>query len=262
VDVSNPHPSDPAAAGSIASGFKGIALFTPGGDCVYCIDRQKQVHWHIDLCTALQKQLGLVERPYFLLPCFTATIDQWFDADQQQLVTIAEAYPRAMPFQSLLNVLFNQPDLQWQPNYTFHTECAPSLIEIQQQQFPRLWQSHDLILKIDRPSQDATQPPPRPQNLPTSAVASSSYLFKLFVRQEETPATEKMLSLLRQSLETYLNKAYTLQVVDVSKHPEQAENYHISATPTLIQVMPQPTRRIVGNLNNPKQIRHLLGYQG
>jgi len=71
-----------------------------------------------------------------------------------------------------------------------------------------------------------------------------------------------MLSLLRQTLETYLNQAYTLQVVDVSKHPEQAENYHISATPTLIQVMPQPTRRIVGNLNNPKQIRHLLGYQG
>ena len=100
-----PHRSDPAAAGSVASGFKGIALFTPGGDCVYCMDQQKQVHWHIDLCTGLQKQLGLIEPPYFLLPCFTATIDQWFDADQQQLVTIAEAYPRAMPFQSFVECL-------------------------------------------------------------------------------------------------------------------------------------------------------------
>jgi circadian clock protein KaiB len=260
VDVSNPRQSAPSTVDSIASGFKGIALFTPGGDCVYCIDQQKQVHWHIDLCTALQTHLGLLERPYFLLPCFTATIDQWFDADHQQLVTIAEAYPRAMPFQALLNILFNQPGLQWQPNYTFHTECSPNMIDIQRQQFPSLWHSHDLILKIDRPSQDSTPPAPRPQGLPDK-TATSAYLFKLFVRQEETPATETMLSLLRQSLETYLNQAYTLQVVDVSQHPEQAERYHISATPTLIQVMPQPTRRIVGNLTNPKQIMQLLGYQ-
>ncbi|MDJ0558735.1 MAG: circadian clock protein KaiB, partial [Microcystis sp. M53599_WE4] len=30
--------------------FKGIALFTPGGDLIYCIDPDKQTHWHLNLC--------------------------------------------------------------------------------------------------------------------------------------------------------------------------------------------------------------------
>jgi circadian clock protein KaiB len=249
---------------SIASGFKGIALFTPGGDCVYCIDQQKQVHWHIDLCTALQKHLGLVEPPYFLLPCFTATIDRWFDADTQHNVTIAEAYPRVMPFQPLLNVLFNQPDLQWQPNYSLHAECSPSLIAAQRQRFPQLWQSHDLILQIDRPTAAASPPQISSDAAPPTTVTSSPspYLFKLFVRQAASPATETMLRLLRQSLETYLKQPYTLQVVDVANYPDQAETNHISATPTLVQVLPEPPRRIVGNLTDPKQMMYLLGIQG
>jgi circadian clock protein KaiB len=261
VDVSSRYQANYSSSHSVASGFKGIALFTPGGDCVYCIDQQKQVHWHIDLCTALQQHLGLAEPPYFLLPCFTATIDQWFDTDTQQLVTVAEAYPRVMAFQPLLNVLFDQPNRQWQPNYTYHAECSPSLIEVQRQRFPRLWQSHDLILKIDRLPQTVSQATTPPQQSPSKQVATSPYLFKLFVRTEDTPATETMLRLLRQSLETYLKQAYTLQVVDVSKHPDEAESYHISATPTLVQVLPESTRRIVGNLSNPQQFLDLLGHQ-
>jgi circadian clock protein KaiB len=124
VAVSDLQPPSHGATVPVATGFKGIALFTPGGDCVYCMDTQKQAHWHIDLCTVLQKQLSLVEPPYFLLPCFTATIDRWFDPHDQRMVTVAEAYPRVMPLQALLNVLFEQPNLQWQPNYTIHTACS------------------------------------------------------------------------------------------------------------------------------------------
>jgi len=259
--VSNHRQANPSTDGSPASGFKGIALFTPGGDCVYCLDQEKQAHWHIDLCIALQQHLGLVEPPYFLLPCFTATIDQWFDADTQQMVTVAEAYPRVMRFQPLLNVLFNQPDLQWQPNYTIHTECSAQLIATQRQRFPHLWQCHDLILHIDRgrsqqrSSQASTAPPVRLQ--PTR----SPYLFKVFVSQENTLATENLLIVLRQSLETYLKQPYTLQVIDVTQHPDQAESNHISATPTVVQVLPEPSRRIVGKLTSPQQVMYLLGTQ-
>ena len=242
----------------VASGFKGIALFTPGGDCVYCVDRQKQMHWHVDLCMALQKRFGLVEPPYFLLPCFTATLDRWFDSETQTMVTLAEAYPRVMPFQLLLNVLFEQPGLRWQPNYTGHAECSPSLIEAQRQRFSQLWESHDLILQVDRsPGQRASSP--AAAQSPTAASPASPYLFKLFVREEDTLATETMLRFLRQALESCLNQAYTLQVIDVSKQPDQAERNHISATPTLVQVLPEPGRRIVGNLTDQRRLMHLLG---
>jgi circadian clock protein KaiB len=258
VDVSNRSQTSHSASVPVTSGFKGIALFTPGGDCVYCIDTQKQAHWHVDLCHVLQKSLSLVEPPYFLLPCFTATIDRWFDADTQQMVTIAEAYPRVMPFQALLNVLFSQPNLQWQPNYTIHTECSQGLLETQRERFPQLWQSHDLILKTDRWPQGAAKSPAA-LAVPTPSPGSPGpYLLKLFVRGEDTLATEAMLRTLRQALESYLNRPYTLQVIDVAKHPDEAENNHISATPTLVQVLPRPTRRIVGNLKSQQQLIQLL----
>ncbi len=258
MDVSNRSQSSDQTGIPVAPGFKGIALFTPGGDCVYCIDRQKQVHWHIDLCTVLQKHLGLVEPPYFLLPCFTATIDQWVDANSQQVVTVAEAYPRIMTFQPLLNVLFEQPRLQWRPNYTIHAECSPSLIEIQRNRFPQLWQSHDLILKIDRAAATDVSQATASQRPLFRTKASQPYVFKLFVRGEDSLATETMLRILRQALETCLNSAYTLQVLDVAKHPDQAEKNHISAVPTLVQVSPGPHRRIVGNLTSQQQLAQLL----
>ena len=83
---------------------------------------------------------------------------------------------------------------------------------------------------------------------------------KLFVRKEDTLATETMLRMLHQLLESRLNQAYTLQVVDVAKHPDQAESNHISATPTLVQVLPEPSRRIVGNLTSSHQLMQLLSY--
>lgn len=261
MDVSNHLQFGNQDAIPITSGFKGIALFTPGGDCVYCIDRQKQVHWHADLCTVLQKKLGLVEPPYFLLPCFTATIDQWWDADTGQMVTLAEAYPRVIPFQPLLNVLFGQPLVQWQPNYTVLAECSQRLIEIQRDRFPQLWQSHDLILRVDRPPEKVAASETFPQKRRLEGGASTPYVFKLFVRGEDTLATETMLRLLRQALETCLSGAYTLQVVDVAKQPDQAERNHISAVPTLVQVYPEPSRRIVGNLTSQQQLTQLLSAQ-
>ncbi|HEY9642884.1 MAG TPA: hypothetical protein V6C57_20515, partial [Coleofasciculaceae cyanobacterium] len=87
--------------------FKGIALFTPGGDLVYCIDPKKQNRWHMQLCAVFQELLGLTELPHFLLPCYTATIDRWIDPHTQEIQTFAEASPLVLRHQALLNVLFN-----------------------------------------------------------------------------------------------------------------------------------------------------------
>ncbi|MBD0308780.1 MAG: circadian clock protein KaiB, partial [Microcoleus sp. T1-bin1] len=47
-------------------------------------------------------------------------------------------------------------------------------------------------------------------------------------------------------------------VIDVLKHPEQAEADQISATPTLIKIWPKPVRRMVGELNDDEKIMRLL----
>lgn len=240
---------------SPGASFKGLALFTPGGDCAYCWDQQKGSHWHLDLCTLLQDHLGLPEPPYFLLPCFTATVDRWFAADQQHLVTVAEIYPRVQRFQPLLNVLFDLGDWPWQVHDQPLEECSPLVINGYRDQFPQLWQHHGLVI----PLQLALRSAPFPDPLDPIAKPSP-YYFKLFVNGADSTATDQMLRLLHRSFKEYLPAPYSLELVDVLKHPGAAEADHITATPTLIQLTPSPPRRIVGSLTNQAElIAQLLG---
>jgi circadian clock protein KaiB len=240
---------------AIAPSFKGIALFTPGGDCVYCVDEQKRAHWHLDLCAALQSHLGLAEPPYFLLPCFTATVDRWIKAPSQTPTIVAEAYPRALRFQPLLNALFGLDHVQWQPNYGSAEECSVELIESYRPTFPQLWECHDLIICVGQP---ATPVDPLPSTENFLNAPPQPHRFKLFVSSVDTAATEHMLRLLHTTLESSLPNAYTLQVIDVTNHPAEAEAAQITATPTLIQVSPQPVRRLVGNVFSQDQMMQLL----
>jgi circadian clock protein KaiB len=61
---------------------------------------------------------------------------------------------------------------------------------------------------------------------------------RLFV-SGNSALTERTLQRLHQLLEKSLGPPYTLKVVDVFKHPEQAEADQISATPPLIKVWPK-----------------------
>jgi circadian clock protein KaiB len=237
---------------AVAPSFKGIALFTPGGDCAYCIDEQKRAHWHLDLCAALQTQLGLPEPPYFLLPCFTATVDRWVDPISHQVVIAAEAYPRVLRYQPLLNALFGLGSLQWQPNYSSAEACSVALIDSYRTAFPQLWVCHDLVMGLDKARPGAIAAPladiPAPQ----------PHRFQLFVNGAETAAAEQMLRLLHKTLEARLTGNYRLQVIDVVTHPNEAEAANISATPTLIQLYPEPVRRVVGKVDSQEQLLRLL----
>ncbi|MBD2105610.1 circadian clock KaiB family protein [Nodosilinea sp. FACHB-13] len=250
--------SNGTAVGAVASSFKGIALFTPGGDCVYCIDEQKRAHWHIDLCAALQTHLELAEPPYFLLPCFTATVDRWVNSATQAPVTVAEAYPRVLRFQPLLNALFGLGELQWQPNYTSAEECSVALIESYQSTFPELWECHDLVMRVEQAIAVPTPTTPLLEIPLAVDPLPQAHCFKLFVRATDTAVTEKMLRFLYTTLESTLPGAYTLQVIDVTTHPDEAEAANITATPTLIQVSPEPVRRVVGSVLSQEQMMQLL----
>ncbi|NJO67034.1 MAG: circadian clock protein KaiB, partial [Leptolyngbyaceae cyanobacterium RM1_405_57] len=70
--------------------------------------------------------------------------------------------------------------------------------------------------------------------------------------------TERILQNLHQLLEKSLQQPYTLKVVDIYKHPEQAEADQVAATPTLVKVWPKPVRRIAGNLEDAAKILQIL----
>lgn len=234
--------------------FKGIAVFTPGGDLVFCRDYQKKAQWHLNLCGALQEHLGLPESPHFLVPCYTATVDCWQDPHSQNPHIVAEAYPFVYRYQGLLNALFELGQLEWKRIMPSLEYRAASVFETYRLQFPQLWENHDLILDVSDHSPAPVAPPNTSQS---KANQNTGAVLRLFV-SGHSALTEQILTTLQGVLESSRYHPYTLQMVDVSKNPEQAEADQISATPTLIRVSPKPVRRLVGELDNPRAILSLL----
>ena len=229
----------------MSESFKGIALFTPGGDLVYCLDPTKQEHWHLHLCVRLQEVLNLPEPPHFLVPAYTATVDRGWHPQKEQLETWAEVYPAVQRHCLLLEALFDVPHLQWQRASWREETCNPLLIETYRQDFPQLWQRHDLILPYHwSPTVE----------LPAT---HSFYSFNLFVAGHSIN-TRQTLKVIHELLETNLSSNYTLKVVDISKHPEQAETNNITATPTLIRISPQPIKRVVGALEDTERVLKII----
>jgi circadian clock protein KaiB len=250
--------------------FKGIALFTPGGDLIYCIDPSKQNRWHLHLCVELQEILGLSEPPHFLIPGYTATIDKWLDPRTQEVKISAEAYAPVLRYERLLNAIFNTGEMIWQPAPWSEEFCNPMVMATYYDQFPQLWESHDLVVRLDRqefhpnsiPAPTSVSTTTNDISLPPVLSSDSDtevqgYVLRLFV-SGNSAATERTLHSLHQILEKSLSHPYTLKVIDVFKHPEQAEADQITATPTLIRVWPLPVRRIVGEFDDMGMILRLL----
>ncbi len=264
--------------------YKGLALFTPGGDLVYGIDPDKKDRWHVQLCAALQDALNLTEPPLFLTPCYTATVDWWLDPQTQELKVSAEVYPRVWQYRVLLNSLFNTKSCPWRMVATPEAICDPLVILSYRQRWPQLWKNHDLLLRVEPSSSqsaDLPTPPngtqltpinatetetwnPRDIAAPGNSVPSSTpeqspqgYVLRLFVAGHNSHIVS-ILEGLHQLLDHALNCPYTLKVIDVIKHPELAEADQVLATPTLVKVWPRPTRYLVGALDKAEKILQLL----
>ncbi len=81
-------------------------------------------------------------------------------------------------------------------------------------------------------------------------------ILKLYVTGQ-TPNSQKAIKNLDKVLEMELKGAYSLQVIDVLKNPQLAEEDKILATPTLTKVLPPPVRKIIGDLSSIDKV--LLG---
>lgn len=228
--------------------YKGIALITPGGDVVYAIDPSRQQRWHTQLCLRLQTLLKLPEPPLFLTPSHTATVDRWLDP-QAQVQMAAEVYPALWRYRIFLQTLFDVPVDQWQMVAT--PSADPWVINSYRDRFPQLWQCHNWILRMDEQPSDASQ-----ANAPSSltqklATDPQGYVLHLFVAGHRQGIT-RILEELYRVLEQALTCPYTLKVIDVAQHPEQAEAAQVLATPTLLRVWPEPAHRIVGALESQR----------
>jgi circadian clock protein KaiB len=237
--------------------FKGIALFTPGGDLIYGIDPSKQAQWHIHLCLGLQEIWGLSDSPHFLVPGYTATVERWLDPQTQQIKAIAEAYPRVQRYIPLLQVLFDlEPTTNWHIAPWQEEYCNRAVIETYHQKFPQLWSERDLIIRLD-PKQSAQLATEISSSDAINPEQVGSYVFRLFISSDNATA-EKTLSSIHQLLEQGLDSPYSLKVIDIKKNPEQAIINQVVVTPTLVRVEPKPVRRIVGQFDDIQRVLSII----
>ena len=59
---------------------------------------------------------------------------------------------------------------------------------------------------------------------------------------------------LKRLCEEHLPGQYAIEVVDLVKHPQLARGDQIVAIPTLVRKLPEPIRRIIGDLSRTEQV--------
>jgi circadian clock protein KaiB len=84
------------------------------------------------------------------------------------------------------------------------------------------------------------------------------YLLRLYVTGT-SPRAQVAIGNLRRICEQELPGQYELEIIDVLKHPQLAEDEKILATPTLIKQLPPPLRRVIGDLSDKEKV--LLGLE-
>jgi circadian clock protein KaiB len=69
-----------------------------------------------------------------------------------------------------------------------------------------------------------------------------------------TPRSRKMINELEEMFERNCGGQYALEVIDVFEDPESAHDDAVFATPTLVRSLPEPVRRIVGDLSSEERV--------
>ncbi|MDC3952891.1 circadian clock KaiB family protein [Polyangium jinanense] len=59
---------------------------------------------------------------------------------------------------------------------------------------------------------------------------------------------------LRRLCEEHLAGKYRIDIIDLLQHPQLAEGDQILAIPTLVRRLPEPIRKIIGDLSNTERV--------
>jgi circadian clock protein KaiB len=87
---------------------------------------------------------------------------------------------------------------------------------------------------------------------------TDTWQLRLYVAGQ-TPRSVAAFANLKRICEEHLAGRYNIEVVDLVKHPQLAAGDQILAIPTLVRKLPQPLRKIVGDLRDTE--RALVGLQ-
>jgi circadian clock protein KaiB len=80
-----------------------------------------------------------------------------------------------------------------------------------------------------------------------------TWQLKLYIAGK-TIKSAAALSNLKKYCEEYLKGKYKIEVIDLLVKPQLAEGDQIFAVPTLVKKVPEPIRKIIGDLSNKEKV--------
>lgn len=86
-----------------------------------------------------------------------------------------------------------------------------------------------------------------------SRTTKDMWVLRLYVAGQ-TPKAITAFANLKRICEEQLNGKYSIEVIDLLKNPQLANEYQIVALPTLIRKLPVPVRKIIGDLSDTERV--------
>jgi len=79
------------------------------------------------------------------------------------------------------------------------------------------------------------------------------YLLRLYVAGQ-TPKSVLAFTNLKQICEEHLQGRYEIEIIDLMENPQLARGDQILAVPTLVRRLPEPIKKIIGDLSNTERV--------
>ena len=97
-----------------------------------------------------------------------------------------------------------------------------------------------------------------PSEPPGAIEEPEHWHLRLYVAGQ-SPKSLKAFANLTRLCEEHLQSRYELEIVDLIENPQLAEGDEIVALPTVVRRLPEPMRRIIGDLSDSERV--LVGLQ-
>ena len=85
------------------------------------------------------------------------------------------------------------------------------------------------------------------------SAESERFVLRLYIAGQ-TPKCVRAFINLKQICEDHLADRYRIEIVDLLENPQLARGDQILAVPTLVRQLPEPVKKIIGDLSNTERV--------
>ena len=93
----------------------------------------------------------------------------------------------------------------------------------------------------------------KPRRAPSVKSNGDFWQLRLYVAGQ-TPKSITAFANLKSLCENHMAGKYNIEVIDLLKNPALARGDQILAIPTLVRKLPEPIRKIIGDLSNTERV--------